>query len=109
VPPFSITRRLTEVGLIDHLLLLSLCQTCRYKEVSFLKFLLSREQDLDDFCKGQRRKRRSSVIEVYPKRILRPDFLRPHQTFTEQKSLNKQEKGQRRAEVLCHVNNDNKE
>jgi hypothetical protein len=33
---------LTEAGMSDYLLLLSICQTCHYKGVSFLKFLLSR-------------------------------------------------------------------
>jgi len=84
------TRTLTEVGLTDHLVLLSICQTCRYKDVSFLKFLLSKEQDIDAFCEGQRGKRRSSAIEIYPKGILRPDFRRPTKTAAAQKPLDKQ-------------------
>jgi hypothetical protein len=84
------SRTLTEVGLTDHLILLSICQTFRYKEVSFLKFLLSKEQDVDAFCEGQQRKRPSPVIEVYPKGILRPDFRRPDKIDAEQKSLNTQ-------------------
>jgi hypothetical protein len=55
-----------------------------------LKFLLSKEQDVDAFCKGQRRQRRSSAIEIYPKGILRPDFRRPDKTGAEQKPLDKQ-------------------
>jgi predicted RecB family nuclease len=66
--------RLGEAGLKDYLVLLSIYQTCRYKEVSFLKFLLSRERDIDAFCHGPRRRRRSSIIEVYPKGVDRPDF-----------------------------------
>jgi uncharacterized protein (TIGR03067 family) len=54
--------------------LLSLYQTCRYKSVSFLKFLLSKERDIDAFCQRPRRRRRSHVIEVYPKGVDRPDF-----------------------------------
>jgi hypothetical protein len=84
------TRALTEVGLTDHLVLLSICQTCRYKDVSFLKFLLSKEQDVDAFCQGQRRKRRSPVIEIYPKGVLRPDFRPSSKTATEKKSSDKQ-------------------
>ena len=42
--------RLRESGLADYLVLLSLYQTCRYRGVSFLKFLLSRETDIDAFC-----------------------------------------------------------
>jgi uncharacterized protein (TIGR03067 family) len=66
--------RLKEPGLKDYLVLLSLYQTCRYRGVSFLKFLLSKERDLDAFCQGRRRKRRVSAIEVYPKGVTRPDF-----------------------------------
>jgi uncharacterized protein (TIGR03067 family) len=66
--------RLQEPGLKDYLVLLSLYQTCRYRGVSFLKFLLSRERDLDAFCKRPRRRRRSPLIEVYPKGVMRPDF-----------------------------------
>jgi predicted RecB family nuclease len=65
--------RLREPGLKDYLVLLSLYQTCRYRGVSFLKFLLSRERNLDAFCQ-RRRRRRSLVIEVYPKGVERPDF-----------------------------------
>jgi len=57
---------LTEQGLSDYLVLLSLYQTCRYKGVSFFKFLLSKERDIDVFCQGRRKKRRDE-IEVYPK------------------------------------------
>jgi predicted RecB family nuclease len=66
--------RLREPGLKDYLVLLSLYQTCRYRGVSFLKFLLSKERGLDAFCQRPRRIRRSPVIEVYPKGVGRPDF-----------------------------------
>ena len=49
---------LEEAGLNDYLVLLSLYQTCRYKGVSFLKFLLSRERDIHAFCAGKRTRRR---------------------------------------------------
>ena len=58
---------LTEAGLADYLVLLSLFQTCRYKGVSFYKFLLSREQDIDAFHKETRTKRQPPPVEVYPK------------------------------------------
>jgi predicted RecB family nuclease len=54
-----------EAGLTEYLVLLSLCQTCRYKGVSFLKFLLSKELDIDRF-REKRRERRPFVIETYP-------------------------------------------
>ena len=43
---------LKESGLSDYLVLLSICQTCRYKGVSFLKFLVSGLRDIDSFCEG---------------------------------------------------------
>jgi predicted RecB family nuclease len=66
--------RLREPGLKDYLVLLSLYQTCRYRGVSFLKFLLSRSRDIDGFCPGRPRKRRPPLIEVYPRGVERPDF-----------------------------------
>jgi len=65
---------LKETGLADYLVLLSIYQTCRYRGVSFLKFLLSGERDVNAFCENPRRKRRRPLIEVYPKGITRPNF-----------------------------------
>jgi len=75
--------RLKEAGLRDYLALLSFCHTCRYKSVSFLKFLLSRKQDVDTFCQGRRRKRRRPAIEIYPKGVVRPDFAGANRGNTE--------------------------
>jgi hypothetical protein len=72
--------RLKEAGLKDYLVLLSICHTCHYKGVSFLKFLLSRERDIDAFCRRPRRRRRLPRIEIYPKGVVRPDFGRHHAT-----------------------------
>jgi predicted RecB family nuclease len=63
-----------EPGLNDYLVLLSMCHTCRYRGVSFLKFLLSRERDVDAFRANQRWKRRSPAIELYPKGVTSPYF-----------------------------------
>jgi hypothetical protein len=65
---------LKETGLADYLVLLSIYQTCRYRGVSFLKFLLSGERDVDAFCEHPRRKRQRPLIEVYPKGVTRPNF-----------------------------------
>jgi hypothetical protein len=65
---------LTEAGLADYLVLLSIYQTCRYRGVSFLKFLLSRERDVGAFCEHPRRKRRRPLIEVYPSGVTRHRF-----------------------------------
>jgi hypothetical protein len=65
---------LTETGLADYLVLLSIYQTCRYRGVSLLKFLLSGERDVDAFCEHPTRKRRRPLIEVYPSGVSRPSF-----------------------------------
>jgi predicted RecB family nuclease len=55
----------SEAGLAPYLVLLSIQQTCKYKGVGFLKFLLSRETDIDLF-RESRNKKTSSAIELYP-------------------------------------------
>src|ERR1700738_4830598 len=47
----------TEEGLRDYLILLSLCETCKYKNVDFLQFLRSGSKDIDDFEINQRTRR----------------------------------------------------
>jgi hypothetical protein len=66
----NVGRTVKERGLNEHLVLLSLYQTCRVRNVSFLKFLLSRECNLDAFGAGKRRRRRTPRIELYPKGYL---------------------------------------
>ena len=56
---------LTEVGLNQYLVLLSIHQTCKYKGVSFLKFLLSGQTDIDAFCEDDG-KRVLPAREIYP-------------------------------------------
>jgi hypothetical protein len=56
-----------EEGLSDSIVLLSVYQTCKYRGVSFLKFLLSGEQDVESFCQATRTKRQQPRLEVYPK------------------------------------------
>ena len=41
-------------GAVDYLVLLGIAQTCRFQEKSFLKFLLSKEIDVDRFQSGRR-------------------------------------------------------
>jgi IS1 family transposase len=57
---------ITEVGLHQYLILLSIYQTCKYKGVSFLEFLLSREADIDVFRESGRRRKAVPDIELYP-------------------------------------------
>jgi hypothetical protein len=85
------TGMLRETGLRDYLVLLSICQTCRYKGVSFLHFLLSKARDVDMFCERKRRKRPSSSLELYPK-----GFTCPHLN-----SLHKKRLTQRTGETPC--------
>lgn len=49
----------TEKGIHDFLVLLSICETCRYMGVNFLDFLRSGSKDIDDFASS--RSRRSPV------------------------------------------------
>ncbi len=67
-----------ETGLSDYLVLLSICQTCRYKGDSFLQFLLSKERDVDVFCERKQRRRRLPSVELYPKGFVPPHLARLH-------------------------------
>jgi predicted RecB family nuclease len=82
---FAYYRRITdgqvkEKPLSDYLVLLSVQQTCKYRGVSFLKFLLSQEDDVESYCQRGRRKRRPVMLEVYPKGFPRmyPNPSRDH-------------------------------
>ena len=58
--------QMSEEGLSDYLVLLSVQQTCKYRGVSFLKFLLSREEDVAAFCERRRTENEPPALEVYP-------------------------------------------
>jgi hypothetical protein len=49
--------RTTEKGLHDFLILLSICETCKYKNVDFLEFLRSGSKNVDDFARTHRGRR----------------------------------------------------
>jgi len=55
-----------ETGLNDYLVLLSIYLICRYKGVSFLKFLLSQEKDIDTFCQSVNVRRPLLTVELCP-------------------------------------------
>ena len=60
VKPFAKYRRIVngqinEQGLNDYLILLSLYETCEYRGIRFLDYLLSKERDLDKFSAGYTR------------------------------------------------------
>ncbi len=46
----------TRVGTEDYLILLSVCQTCKYQGLDFLDFLRSGEKDIEVFAQSSRRK-----------------------------------------------------
>jgi len=59
IKPFAALRQIirgvtTEKGLRDYLVLLSLCQTCKYIGVDFLDFLRSGEKDIHAFADSRR-------------------------------------------------------
>ena len=58
VKAFAMLRRTiagvtSEKGIRDYLVLLSICQTCKYKEVDFLDFLRSGEKDVEAFANSK--------------------------------------------------------
>jgi hypothetical protein len=65
-------KSIKEVGINEHIVLLSLYQTCRLRDISFLKFLLSKQRDIDAYYDDKRIRRRRSQIEVYPIGYLPP-------------------------------------
>jgi len=71
----DVGRTMKEAGLTEHLVLLSLYQTCRVKGISFLRFLLSRERDMDAFFAGKRRHHRAPRIELFPKGYTPPSLI----------------------------------
>ena len=58
--------KLSEAGLMDYLVLLSIQQTCKYKGIGFLKFLLSGEIDLGCYRDCHRVQRIGMNIETSP-------------------------------------------
>ena len=58
--------RFTEAGLNEYLVLLSIYLTCKYKGISFLRFLLSRERDIDVFRQSVNLRRPLPALELCP-------------------------------------------
>jgi hypothetical protein len=44
----------TEKGIHEYLILLSVYETCKFRNVDFLDFLRSRMKDIDEFVTGRR-------------------------------------------------------
>ncbi|MBI4522825.1 MAG: hypothetical protein HY695_03315, partial [Deltaproteobacteria bacterium] len=74
----------SEAGLKEYLVLLSIYLTCKYKGISFLKFLLSREKDIDVFRQSVNLKRPIPALELLPegfvfsRRKRKPDWDQRH-------------------------------
>ena len=58
---------ISETRLRDYLVLLSIYQTCKYRGISFMRFLLSEEKDLDKFHDPGRLRYSRPSLQVYPK------------------------------------------
>jgi hypothetical protein len=58
--------QMSEPRLRDYLVLLTLHQTCKYRGINFLRFLLSKEKDLDQFHDSGRPLVSRTSLEVYP-------------------------------------------
>jgi predicted RecB family nuclease len=71
----DVGRSIKELGLTEHLVLLSLYQTCRVRGISFLRFLLSRERDIDAFSGNRTVRYRAPRVELYPKGYLPPSLV----------------------------------
>lgn len=76
--------QVSEAGLNEYLVLLSIYLTCKYKGISFLKFLLSREKDVDAFRQRVNLRRPLPALELCPegfvfsRRKRKPDWDQWH-------------------------------
>ena len=68
---------MSEEGIKDYLMLLSIYQTCRYRGISFLKFLLSKERDIEGFCITKRKPQQGRAVELYPPGFSIVAYARP--------------------------------
>jgi len=80
VKAFAALRRViggvtTEKGVREYLVLLSLCETCRYMGLDYLDFLRSGEKDIQAFASVQRGRRRwVGVTATSPSPSPRPKY-----------------------------------
>jgi len=66
----------TEKGLREYLILLSLCETCKRRGISFMEFLLSGETSIDTFAVRRKSHLKESVREEKPENGHRSRLLR---------------------------------
>ncbi len=67
---------MTTSGLREYLILLSVFETCRYRGISFLRFMLSREVDLVGFRDHKRPKISRPLLETFPDGYIPPNFAK---------------------------------
>jgi hypothetical protein len=67
----------TPKGIEEYLILLSVCQTCKYTGVDFLDFLRSGEQDIHAFAESRRRRRHGRDRSVAVAGMCRAVSFRP--------------------------------
>src|SRR6516162_1669391 len=69
----------SEKGIRDYLILLSICETCKYRNVDFLDFLRCGELDMEAFASRRSRTTRKVVNNAesqwHDRRYRRPDRL----------------------------------
>jgi len=82
VKPFAMLRNnikgvTSEKGLREYLILLSICETCKYRGLDFLDFLRSGEKDIDFFSASQRRRWRNTNIRQTSEVLKTSEVLLP--------------------------------
>ena len=76
-------------GLSDYLVLLSICETCRYRGVSFLRFMLSGLKDIEVFCqRGAQRQGGGTRPQLYPKDFIPPNLAYLRRRFGRRREPN---------------------
>jgi hypothetical protein len=82
IKAFALLRRnfkgvTTEKGIREYLILLSICETCRFKGINFLDFLRSGEKDIDLFSTSRKKKPITSQTEYWINQLLSIERLNP--------------------------------
>ena len=95
--------KMTEGGLSDYLVLLSVHQTCKYRGVSFLDFMLSQQEDFELFCRRGRKKKRLPGLDVYLKGFHRNYRNRPLECSGDPVGRGRVSKGRWKPEILAFL------
>ena len=68
----------SEKGLLEYLVLLSICETCKRRGLSFLDFLLSGERSIEQFAKARRPRNRRNLRQRRIQRLPAPRHISGH-------------------------------